>query len=328
MTLESYQKFIKNPCTSTFHALLQNIHEFSALQPFQKFNKKVIHSISSCLLKKHLNSSNQFIYKKNRKGPVLSATCFPEKFQLPTIDHKVWIVRKNAWRMMEDFDYKQIMNDVFIMSFQLNKSILKNFRINILSNHFVLTNNLMIGESLLHKEKINPGIYKIMELAGSLLLTPTKLTNEQLFREKWKKVNYTIAVDGGTFGFHNGEIIEKMIQSKYIESPGSEPKKMFTIPIKKGSKNPEIHLPFEYQDLTIQEKKKKIFGKDFVHFTPVNDYIRKNKLENELISIYESNQYGDGSFDVYKSNNGCMLIMSPKLYMTIQYIDEYFYKIR
>jgi len=129
--IEDYFSFIKNKNIETLIKFLDNIKDF---QKFYKLNDKDVIKIVNCIKQKHINKSgDKLIIKKNRKGPLFSATCFSDikinfnevtsNFILPTLDYKLWIVVRKGktvvWSLLNDYNFSQkyIKSEQYVFSF-------------------------------------------------------------------------------------------------------------------------------------------------------------------------------------------------------------------
>lgn len=292
----AFINFMNNPSVKTFNNFIDNISE---LNQYNKLNKQKLNNICECLENKHLSLDNSLKIKKNRKGPLISASCFPSDIYLP-VENKLWITKKsgksNVWKLEGDYDFKQTYLKSRLTSFQFNKKTLeKNFKIKkIVSNLNTKGGKLAIGEIVMNIEKVNTD-YSIWYIEGTLIAAPCGTSKETILNGKWKYVGYAVDVDGGVFGFHNGSMFNIMKSEKAFK---------------------KLNAYREYFDISMSQFKKnkynwaEIYGKDL-------DKLKNNKLtewvdgdKNKLFGFYHNNGVGDGSFDVYKSND-MFLILNP-----------------
>jgi hypothetical protein len=313
--MEKYYQFIINPNTKTFNEFINNIAQFKKIY---KLDKKKLDNLVEKIKDKHLDSKGELKIKENRKGPVLSATCFPLNFKLPTLK-QLWVTSKSGnkqvWKLLVDYDFKLIIKNNRIESFQFNKKTLESeFNLEKVENKLsTFGGKLAIGEYAMYYENVKSNYYSIWSVAGSLIAVPYGTSKDLILKAKWKSTNYGIPVDGGTFGFHNGTMFD------YLRSKISK-KQLF------GE-----YVNRDYGFLNSNQYKKdhywiQIYGKDLSKLKndKLNDWINSKKLSNEVVGYYKNNSYGDGFFNVYKSGE-MFLIMSARIYWLMNHLNlEYF----
>lgn len=298
--LLTYNDFINNPCLKTFNNFLKNIEELSYES---KITSHQLEKIKKCLQEKHIDKNGKLYLKNNKNNePILSASCFPNNFNLP-FNNKLWTVDKVnnelIWKLKDDYDFKQIYKKNKLESFILNKKTIEN-NIGLIKLKNKLSTKggyLVVGEYSLMSHKVKSDTYSIWSIGGSLIAVPYGTKKIDIYNAKWTHANYYVHVEGGTFGFHNGTIFD------------------FINTMKDGL--------LMYTKLNGQQYKKNhywidILGNDLskLNNDKLNMWINKNKLNKALVGFYCNNNTGDGTFDVYKSGE-MYLIMNSHLYFLI-----------
>jgi hypothetical protein len=290
MSLDSYYKFINNPNIEIFNFMLKNMQEFKKIY---KLNEKQIKNIKNNLMEKHI--CNDKLKIKIRNSPILSATCFPIDFILPT-KSQLWIVKKfdnvQKWILHRDCDFKQIYKKKELHSFVLNKkSIEKEYYIAKLKTKLhISSGKIAIGENIVYYENVKSGYYNIYDLAGSLLVAPVEYDSKKIFSSIFEYTGYGVGVDLGTYGFHDAKIFEILLENK-------------------KTKKRDILVPYEYQDLIqdLDKNTRKIFatGNNLMKLNneKINKWISNNNLKKDVLSVYCDTKFGDGYYNVYKSSN-------------------------
>ncbi len=317
MGLEKYYQFMLKPNTKTFMEFINNISE---LKKVHKVTKQNLQTIVNLLKQKHLDSNGELKIKSNRKGPLLSATCFPLDFKLPT-EKQLWITKKigdkQVWKLYADYDFKQTYNkSKNLESFQFNKKTLESeFKLEKIENKLnTFGGKLAIGELSMYFEKVKSKYYSIWLVGGTLIAVPYGTSKDSILKAKWKFTGYGIPVDGGTFGFHNGSMFNYMANKTV-----------------KGKQIFGEYINSEYTFLNVDQYKSghywiEIYGKDLakLKFNKLDGWVTENNLEKELVGFYCSNSYGDGFFDVYKAGD-MYLILNPRIYWLIHKLHiDYF----
>ena len=315
MGLEKYYQFLINPNTKTFDEFIKNIDQFKKIY---KLDKKKLENLVEKIKEKHLDSKGELKIKAGRKGPILSATCFPINIKLPTLK-QLWVTSKSGskqvWKLFLDYDFKQVIKNNEIKSFQFNKKTLESeFELKKVENKLnTLGGKLAIGEYAMYYENVKSNYYSIWSVAGSLIAVPYGTSKDSILKAKWIHTDYGIPVDGGTFGFHNGTMFDHL----RIKIPK---KKLF------GE-----YVNRDYGFINNNQYKKdhywiQIYGKDLSKLKndKLNEWIDSKKISNELVGYYKNNSYGDGFFNVYKSGD-MYLILSAKIYWLMNHLNlEYF----
>ena len=322
--IEDYFSFIKNKTIETLIKFLNNIKDF---QKFYKINDKDIIKIVNCIKQKHINKSgNNLIIKKNRKGPLFSATCFANikinfnevnsNFILPTLDYKLWIVTKKGksvvWTLLNDYNFSQkyVKSEEYVpIEFIFKKNMLNFYSIeNFKKKLYLHSGHLGIGEfGRIHSIKVPIGYYSLYKIDGSLIIMPEKYNIKDIIDKKFILTEYDVEVDAGLFSFINSDVLA------YVS---------------------EKHIYGDIYFNLLDEKNYsadyvEIYGKNLIKIEQNNEdnkkniinYIKKNNLEDKLIAFYARNFEGDGIYCTYRCGN-IFIICNSNITTILNYFRE------
>lgn len=241
--------------------------------------------------------------KSKRVGPSDSATLFPKGTVKKGNDGNKWIVIVTAnkikkWQKISTSDdEKQLKKDIgsSIIKFDTDDNIvsldmgsIKTSKPRLLTKFRISSNQIGVGELLFHTMPAKKGEYNIYELHGSLIAVRS---DDNLIDQTFKLSNKTAYCDVGSFAFNDSKRVEKYIKRKSKVSHYG------------------ISFPYYHDDVYDYNRNKKdknwwlIFEKDL-------EVEEDNPDADDIapLAVMASNNYGDGSFPIYKCGYNYMIL--------------------
>ncbi|BCS83422.1 hypothetical protein QLL95_gp0701 [Cotonvirus japonicus] len=215
-----------------------------------------------------------------RKSPEESATNLKVGTIKQELDGNNWIVREtlNGTRRWNRY------NDVNeIKTFDYN-TLIKNIKCKLkkLGELNISSKEIGVGEIFYWTMKTSPGIYEIYQFCDSLIAIHI---NQDFKGQTYKLTDHTVDSDMGMFSFNDSARLIKY----------------------QNKKNPSgFGYYFPYFDGKLLSRKN---SSGYIYESDFDDKIKKNNKNNKTnnnidpIAIFVDNQYGDGSFPIYKGKN-------------------------
>jgi hypothetical protein len=244
--------------------------------------------------------------KSKRVGPSDSATLFPKGTIKKGNDGNKWvvIVTKNKIKKWQKISTSTSDNknkksnitfdtDANIISLDMGGVKIRKLRL--LTKFRISSNQIGVGELLYHVMPAKKGEYNIYELHGSLMAIRS---DDNLVDQTFKLSNKTAYCDIGSFAFNDSKRVEKYIKRKSKVSAYG------------------IQFPYYHDDVYDYNHNKKdknwwlIFEKDL--------QVEENNPDADDIAplaVMASNNYGDGSFPIYKCGYNYMILSSELYYI-------------
>lgn len=215
---------------------------------------------------------------KNRKSPLESATAYKIGTVKRGVDGNLWIVRETQngikrWVVHNDVSkYIQVKRDVITMfdcAYVFDKLKIKP---KLLESLNISSGVLGVGELLYKTYKVKRGIYQIYYCGDSLAAIHI---DDDIFNQIFHLVPDPILVDAGMFAYHNHQlVIPDRITKKYITYS---------------------------DDAFVRCLDRSRNNSKFLYVTK-SDMIPEID-DNTIVSVFASNQIGDGRYKLYRSKN-------------------------
>lgn len=232
----------------------------------------------------------------SRPSPSESATNFKTGTIKKGNDKNMWIVTENInnvkrWKL---YDKKKINNDDKIEQFKISPNVIKK------KGYLNIESRVVVGEYNYSPSngfsKFKKGLYYVYKIDDNLVLSKIKINKSFFKNALWIYQNVNVPVDGGSFGFWDMKILEKLNSYKNIIT-------------NKKKLNAKQDIPSYYNVWTKDNIHKTIF----IKINDLNDdyYTDNEKLDkNKIIGVMTETGIGDGSFGCYvNTDNNVLLLM-------------------
>lgn len=235
--------------------------------------------------------------KSNRKGPTESATLYPVGTKRKGNDGRMWIIKKTSsgvqrWVPLPEKSLIKIKKgdiesfDIRIIP-RLNQG-----KIRKIGYLHITSNKIGIGELLFNDYPTKPGRHNIYYYYGSLIAIhededPTK----QIFKFTKRSANSDI----GMFAFIDSKRVRPYIVKSKIKAYGDYFPNFPTSILKK-----------EY---------------DYIYESDLEINKDRTVDSKKPIAIFAENQFGDGSFSIYKGTNAYWIMSNNTYEMLLEFAD-------